>query len=74
MIESDYKIDEYYMDEIIEFIDYNVFGFFTDRLEERVTEILDGYYDNGEITEFEYEFLEEYFLQIINAEDEDEEE
>jgi len=73
MIESDYKIDEYLMDEIIEFIDYNVFGFFTDRLEERVTEMLDGYFNNGEITEFEYDYLEEYFLQIINAEDEDEE-
>jgi len=73
MIESDYKIDEDYMDEIIEFIDYNVFGFFTDRLEERVKEMLDGYFNNGEITEFEYDYLEEYFLQIINAEDEDEE-
>lgn len=73
MIEKDYKIDEYLMDEIIEFIDYNVFGFFTDRLEERVTEMLDGYFNNGEITEFEYDYLEEYFLQIINAEDEDEE-
>jgi len=49
------------IEEIIEFIDYNVYGFFTDRLDERVDELLRPYLEDGEITKEEYGMILDYF-------------
>jgi len=62
-----------YIEEVIEFIDYNVFGFFNDNLEQRVIEVLDGYYEVHEITNDEYAFILDYFMMFyLSEEDEDE--
>jgi len=66
------EINYDFMEEIIEFIDYNVFGFFTDNLEQRVMEVLDNYYEHEGLNDFEYDYLEQYYLGYVLNEEDDE--
>ena len=58
------KTQEGRIDEIIEFIDYNIFGFNLPNPYDLARVELEGYFDIGYITEESYAYLKDYYKEM----------